>query len=333
MSSLFEGNAMLYILSGLIFLVFLLIFESVYLLWKSSNAGNTIKINRRLRALSAGGIDTKTATSLLHVKNISGIPLLNRYLNRIPRLHAIDRSLEQASIDITVTRFITIQLALIVITFAILTLTLNPGLILSLAFAAIIGISLPWTIVNMKKTKRRDAFTSQLPATLDFIARSLRAGNPFLSAIKAVSKEMPEPTATEFGITFDELNYGVDLEVALHNLGERTGSEEIRFFITAVLIQQKTGGNLADVLNKISGVMRSRFNTYREVKVLAAEMTYSAYVLLCLPFFVAGALMITNPDYLAILFKHELGLVIIGVQILLMTIGYAIVRHMINFRV
>jgi tight adherence protein B len=144
---------------------------------------------------------------------------------------------------------------------------------------------------------------------------------------------MPETTDTEFAITFDELNFGLDLEASLHNLGERTACVEIRYFITAVLIQRDTGGNLADVLNRISAVMRSRASTEREIRVLAAEMDYSAKVLIFLPFIVAGILMIVNPSYLTVLFEHELGTIIIGVQLLLIAVGYAIIKHMINFKV
>ncbi len=333
MSELFTGDYMTYILSVFIFVVVLLLVEGGYMLWASLQVGSSVKVNRRLRALSAGGIDTKEAVSLLHIKNMSDLPTLNRYLNRIPRMHAIDRNLEQAGVELSVTRFIVIQLSLALLLFLILSIGTSIGYILSIAFASIFGFGLPWSIVNVKKNKRKELFNAQLPGTLDFIARSLRAGNPFSSAIKSVSHEMPEPTAGEFGITFDELNYGLDLDASLHNLGERTGSEEIRYFITAVLIQQKTGGNLADVLNKIATIMRSRVNTYREIKVLAAEMKYSAYVLLGLPFFVAGMLMILNPKYLSILFHHELGWIIIGIQMLLMTCGYLIVQRMINFRV
>ncbi len=161
----------------------------------------------------------------------------------------------------------------------------------------------------------------------------MRAGNPFSAAIRSVSTEMPEPIAGEFAITFDELNYGLDMSTVLHNLGERTGNEEIRYFITAVLVQRQTGGNLADVLNRISAVMRSRSTTYREVRILAAEMSYSANVLIALPFFIAGTLMVVNPKYLSVLFQHDFGMVIIGIQILLMAVGYLVIQRMVNFRV
>jgi tight adherence protein B len=129
------------------------------------------------------------------------------------------------------------------------------------------------------------------------------------------------------------MNYGLDVEDALYNLGDRTGNEEMHFFITAVLIQKSTGGNLADVLNRIAAVMRARAVTYRDIKILAAEMRYSAKVLIGLPFFVAGVLSITNPTYLTVLFENELGLIVIALQIMFMVVGYYVIHKMVNFRV
>jgi tight adherence protein B len=144
---------------------------------------------------------------------------------------------------------------------------------------------------------------------------------------------MADPVGPAFGATFDEMNYGLELEDALYNLGDRVGSEEVQYFITAVLIQRTTGGNLADVLNRIAAVMRERARTYREVIIQASEMRLSARVLIALPFVVAGAVSIFNPSYLATLLDEPVGRIIIGVQIVLMIIGYLIIRRMINFRI
>ena len=107
----------------------------------------------------------------------------------------------------------------------------------------------------------------------------------------------------------------------------------MRFFITAVLIQKTTGGNLADVLNRIAAVMRLRAITYRDIRILAAEMKYSANVLIMLPFFVAAALSVLNPTYLPVLFEHTIGLILIGLQLVFMVLGYIVIQRMINFRI
>ncbi|HEY9033003.1 MAG TPA: type II secretion system F family protein [Pseudomonadales bacterium] len=321
-----------YMIPLLTFLVVILLVEGGYYLWRSMQFDNSGKVKRRLRKLSAAGMESKEALSLLNQNQLSNILWLNRILVSIPRMHALDRALEQAGIDATVSRFMLLQLVMLVALAVVLRLAGQPYAI-ALPLSLIAGISLPWLYVSVKQRKRRELFTAQLPDALDYLTRSLKAGNPFTAALKSLSVEMPQPIAGEFAITFDELNFGLDTEAALHNLAQRTGSEEIRYFIAAVLIQRQTGGNLADVLKRIAQVMRSRQNMRREVWVLAAEMQYSARVLIFLPFLVALLMLLTNREYIMVLFEHELGYVIIGLQILLMAVGYSIIHRMINFRV
>jgi len=317
----------------LAFIAGLGIVQALYLFWRSLNVAEAVKINRRLKAMSAGGAHGQEVLQTIRKKHLSTVPFLDRILTAVPRFHALDRLIEQSGVNITLVRFLSVQLGLTLILLVIFSLLFNLGLAASLLVALIIGIGFPSLYIIRKRIARQRKFTSQLPDALDYLARSMRAGNPFMASLKAGSKEMPSPTGEEFSTTFDELNYGLDLEDALYNLGERTGSEEMHFFITAVLIQKSTGGNLADVLNRIASVMRARAVTYRDIKILAAEMRYSAKVLIALPFFVAGVLSITNPTYLTILFENELGLIVIGLQILFMVIGYYVIHKMVNFRV
>ena len=333
MNDIINSSYSIYFISFIAFVAVLLLIEGAYMFYRSLQGDTSLKVNRRLRALSAVGVTTKDAISLLNTKQLSSIPWLNKLFTRIPRMHALDLSLEQAGMEISISRFIGIQIICVLIIFAILTPVLKASYLLSIPLSIFAGCMIPLAVVNAKQRKRKELFSHQLPDTLDYIARSMRAGNPFSAAIKSASTEMPQPISGEFAITFDELNYGLDMATALHNLGERTGNEEIRYFITAVLVQRQTGGNLADVLNRISAVMRSRANTYREIRILASEMSYSANVLIALPFLVAGALMILNPDYLKILLEHDFGYVIIGIQILLMAVGYLVIQRMVNFRV
>lgn len=323
-----------YVISFLVFVAVVVLVEGVYLLWRGVREEGVIKINRRLKMLSAGGAHgQQVLNDLLRNKTFSEVPSLNRLLMKIPRLHALDRALEQASVKISVGRYLLLQVFLGVLFSALLYWSgkLHPVICMIIGFP--LGVLTPTAYVFKKKEQRRKDFSRQLPEALDFIARSMRAGNPFSASLKSVAREMPDPIGTEFGITFDEMNYGLELEDALHNLGNRTGSEEMHFFITAVLIQRTTGGNLADVLNKIAAVMRARARTVREIMILSAEMRLSARVLIGLPFVVALALTLLNPGYLTVLFKSQIGQVIIGVQLLLMLFGYLIIRRMVNFRI
>lgn len=327
-------NSLVIIASILIFIAVVVLIEGLYLLSRGMQEEGAAKVQRRLRNLSAGGgHGQETVQHILKQRVLSESPGLNRFLMLVPRVHAVDRMLEQSGLDLTVMRYIGLQLMLSLVLFAVGMYFLKLPPLLILLGAVLAGFLLPHFYVLKRQGQRREKLTEQLPDALDYIARSLRAGNPFSASLKSASEEIPDPLGREFGITFDELNYGLALEDALHNLGHRTGNEEIHYFITAVIIQRQTGGNLADVLNRIAEVMRSRFRTFREIQIQAAEMKLSARVLIGLPFFVAGAISIMNPSYLVVLFTEPAGRMVIVAQLFLMLMGYLVVRRMINFRV
>lgn len=323
----------IYLISFVAFVTALALVQGLYMLWQSLNVERTVRVNRRLRSLSAGGVNREQALSLLRQRALSDMPWLNRVLLRIPRMHAVDRMLEQAGLDITVSRYMLIQVMLSLVLLLILLLFTpgNPFVVVPVAFIA--GFFIPYLYVMSERRKRLELLSSQLPDAMDFLARSMRAGNPFSASLRNAGAQLHEPIASEFRTTFEEMNFGLDVERAMLDLGERVGNEELQYFITAVLIQRTTGGNLAEVLNRIAAVMRARETTRREVLILSAEMKYSANVLIALPFIVAGALTILNPGYLATLFDSELGLAIIGMQLLLMATGYAVVQKMVDIRV
>ena len=323
----------IYLISFVAFVTALALVQGLFMLWQSLNVERTVRVNRRLRSLSAGGVNREQALDLLRQRSFSDMPWLNRLLLRIPRMHVVDRMLEQAGMDMTVSRYMLIQFILSMILVVILLLFTpgNPFVVVPVALIA--GFFIPYLFVMRKRRQRLDLLSSQLPDAMDFLARSMRAGNPFSASLRNAGEQLHEPIASEFRTTFEEMNFGLDVERAMMNLGERVGNEELQYFITAVLIQRTTGGNLAEVLNRIAAVMRSRETTRREVRILAAEMKYSANVLIGLPFFVAAAMTIMNPTYLGVLFESELGLVIIGVQLFLMAVGYAVVQKMVDIRI
>ncbi|MEX0902915.1 MAG: type II secretion system F family protein [Pseudohongiellaceae bacterium] len=181
--------------------------------------------------------------------------------------------------------------------------------------------------------RRRDRLIRQLPDAMDFFARSLRAGNPFTGALKAAPEEMPQPIAREMEITFEEINYGLDFEEVMRNLAARVDAQEIRFFVTAVLVQKKTGGNLAEILNRIAALLRERIRAQGDVRIQAAEMKASAHVLIALPFLVGGMLHLSNPEYFPVLFQTTLGRSVVYAQLALMLFGYLVMKRMVNFRI
>lgn len=324
---------LIYLISFLTFIAVIILIEGSYLLLRGIREEGAVKMNKRLKLLSAGGAHGKEVLNLLRREELSSNEIVNRLFLKIPRIKLIDRTLEQAGLTISISSYLLVQLSLIVASILIFTYGLNFHFLIGLFLGIPVGIFLPSIYVSIKRKDRLDKFTGQLPDTLDYIARSLRAGNPFSATLKGVADEMADPTGSEFGITFDEMNYGLELEDALQNLGRRSGSDEMNMFITSVLIQRTTGGNLADVLNRIATVMRARAGVIRDVAILSAEMRVSSYVLIGLPFFVAGAISIFNPGYLTVLFDNTVGQIVILIQLVLMMIGYFIMRRMINFHV
>lgn len=323
----------IYVLSFLVFIAAVGAVEVVYLIWRSMKVSESVKISRRIKAMSAGGEHGREVLQLLRNHQLTTIPWLERILSAFPRFHALDRLIQQSGVNISLVKFLGLQLGMVAGIVLLLWAFFNVLFAFALLIALVVGVSVPYVFIVRKRIARHEKFTNQMPDALDYLARSMRAGNPFVSSLRSASEELPEPTGTEFGITFDEMNYGLELEDALYNLERRSGSEEMRFFVTAVLIQRTTGGNLADVLNRIAAVMRQRAITYRDIRILASEMRLSANVLIGLPFFVAAALSVLNPSYLPVLFEHKIGIIIIGLQLFFMLLGYVVIQRMINFRI
>lgn len=324
----------IYLISFLTFIGVIILIEAIYLFIRGAREEGVFKMNQRLKLLSAGGgTDGKEVLNILRRNELSSNKTLNRILSKIPRIKVVDRMLVQSGLTISVTRYMLLQLFLMVTITLILVYGFGFYILIGLLIGVPLGLSLPAIYVSMKRKERLSKFTMQLPNTLDYIARSLRAGNPFSASLKGVANEMPDPVGTEFGITFDEMNYGTELENALKHLGKRSGSDEMNMFITAVLIQRTTGGNLADVLNRIATVMRSRSMIVRDISALSAEMRLSAYILIALPLVVAAGISIFNPGYLSVLIDNPLGQAAILIQLVLMLFGYLIMRRMINFHV
>ena len=321
------------IVSVIAFLAVVALVEGIYMLWRESWLEGRSKIRRRVRNLSAGGGHGKQTLELLRARQFSGDPLLNRFLAAIPRAHALDRLLEQSGSEVTVIQFLGFQILYTILFYMVFWFAFGLAWPVALVLGLLAGFGLPVAYMRRKRTTRQEKFVHQLPDTMDFLARGLRAGNPFTAALHAASKEMPAPVSEEFAITFEEINFGLEIEEALYNLEDRVGSADVAYFVTAVLIQRRTGGNLADVLNRIAGMMRERYRTTNEVRIQAAEMRLSAHILIALPFVVAGVLALFRGDYMATLFEHPIGQVIIAIQLVLMFLGYQVMRRMTQFRI
>lgn len=196
-----------------------------------------------------------------------------------------------------------------------------------------VGLYIPYKLLARKAKKRLAKFEQQLPDALDLLARGLKAGHAFPSGLQQVAKEMPDPLGTEFSIAYTEFSHGMDMSSALLGICKRIDLRDLSFFTTAVLIQRETGGNLTDILEKISVLIRERFQLRNQVKALTAEGRLSGVILVLLPPVLVVLLMFVNPGYESVLFTHPLGQVMAGVAVALQLLGMFLIHKIVNIKV
>jgi len=322
----------LYYLFGiLLFVAVVLFIEGGYLIWNSSKGPDARRIARRLRIVSAGGHGGDQQISIVKERLLSESPALHQILQRMSRVAAIDRELQQSGLSWNLATLLGIIAAVFVVAFLACSFLAVPFLI-KLAVAAA-AATLPYLHVLKVKTKRLHRIEAQLPDALDLMGRAMRAGHAFPTALKMVGDEMTEPLAGEFGITFDQVNFGISMQDALVNLSTRVPSTDLRYFVIAVMIQRETGGNLAELLANISRIIRERMKLIGQVRVLSAEGKMSAWVLGLLPFGAAGMIQLTNPKFLEVLYTDPGGRKMLLAAAGMMVIGVIAMRKIIRIRV
>jgi tight adherence protein B len=204
--------------------------------------------------------------------------------------------------------------------------------ILDLLVGAVAGCA-PLLYVSVKRRARLKRFEELFPDTLEFIGRSMRAGHAFSVSLEMIHREFQEPIAGEFRRTFEEHNLGLPIEVALQKLGQRVPSLDVHFFVSAVLLQKRTGGNLAEILDKLAYVIRERFKLRGRIRAVSAHGKMTATALSCIPLAVAILMFYTNPDYVNFFFKDDVGQLMLGGAVLLQLIGYGIMKKIVNIEV
>jgi tight adherence protein B len=197
----------------------------------------------------------------------------------------------------------------------------------------IIAALLPIAFVAFKRSRRLRKFEEHFPEALDLLGRAVRAGHAFTTGLEMISKECAEPLAGEFRTAFEEQNFGLPLRDALLNLTERVPLIDVRFFVTALLIQKETGGNLAEILDGLARVIRDRFRIYREVQVRTAQGRLTAGILIALPIMMLIILSALNPKYVGVLFTDPKGPIVLAIAAIMQVIGSAILWKIIHFEV
>lgn len=287
-----------------VFFAVVLLLEGGFVLWNATRGAGIKRINQRLRAMSAGAYEGRSAL-LIKQRLLSETPAVEKALMGIPRIHRLDRLLEQSGSSMTVAQFLALTLLL-----ALVGMLLGYFLALPWFISLLLGLaaaSLPYVVVFNKKQKRVGKIERQLPDALDLMSRAMRAGHSFPSALEMVAKEGQQPIAEEFGVVSDEVNFGIPLNDALNNLAVRVPVTDLRYFVIAVLIQRDTGGNLAELLDNLASLMRERFKLLGHIKVLSAEGRLSAWILTILPFAMIALINIINPRLMSVLWTDSLG--------------------------
>jgi tight adherence protein B len=228
---------------------------------------------------------------------------------------------------------------------AVLAASVGAGLVVALAaaifvrqryaplLAAPIGLAAPFVWLAHRRTARLNRFEEQFPEALDLMGRAIRAGHAFQTAMGMAADELPAPVGPEFKATFDQQNFGLPVADALRSLSERVPLLDVRFFVTAVLIQRDTGGNLAEILDNLAHVVRERFKIRRQVRVHTAHGRFTGYVLMALPAALGVALSFINPEHMNLLFREHMGQVMLVCAIVMQTIGFIWIRQVIKIDV
>ena len=272
------------------------------------------------------GAASKRLKMLKPEEAMSSVGSLNSVLQHAGFAGRIRLLLEQSAVKMNVGVFLLASACSAVVVFLFAsTLTRQP--LVGLGFS-VLGLFIPYFYVKRALKKRVDKFEEQFPEAIDLVARALRAGHALPTGLGMVADELKAPVGTEFRILFDEQNFGLSLPEAMRNFARRVPVLDARFFVTAVLTQRETGGNLAEVLDNLGNVIRERFKVRRQVRVLSAHGRITGWVLTALPPVLAMATLIVNPKHLGSLLSDPLGQKLIMVGVILQVSGTLIIRKL-----
>jgi tight adherence protein B len=211
-------------------------------------------------------------------------------------------------------------------------LLISGGLILAVPLAAVAGW-IPYIVLRVRRARRIARFEETFPEAIDMLGRAIRAGHPLSAGIQMVGSEMAEPVGGEFRRMFEEQRFGVPFDDALMGMVDRVDMVDVRIFTTAVLVQREVGGNLAEILDNISTMIRSRFRIRRQLRTYTAQGRLSGIIVGSMPFVVGGAIWAMNPEYVSTLIEHPLGRLMAAAAIILQIIGYLWIRKIVNIEI
>jgi len=291
--------------SVLLFAAVICLCEGAWLWWSNSHGNGARRVARRLRLMSGRTDSAGGGISILKERRFASAPWLDALLRRTPQAVAMDRLLLQSGLRWQVERFLLLQGAAVLAALLLpLVLDLPP---LPAATAAVLCLAAPFGVLLRARAARVRRIEAQLPEMADFLARALRAGHSFANVMQMAGDEVADPLGGEFRATYEEVNFGVTMQDALHNLAARVPLTDLRYLVIAVLIQRESGGNLAELLDNVSRMTRARLQLLAQVRVSSAEGRMSAWVLTLMPLGLMGAMQLTNPQYTGVLWHDPNG--------------------------
>ncbi|MGA1839209.1 MAG: type II secretion system F family protein [bacterium] len=317
-----------------VFIIVVLIVEAVNLALRIRANPELKRIRKVLRALSAEAY-RKEIVNITRKRSLSNIPWLNKGLLSIQArsslMKRLDLFLQQADVTFPLAVFILLSIIPALIGF-ILAIKLSKSYVMAVSISTGIGIA-PFLYTSQKRKQRMRKFERQFPDALDMIARALRAGHAFSQGMQIVAEEFDDPLGSEFENTVNQINYGISFQDALKSLSNRIDCPDLKLFAISIIIQRQSGGNLAEILENISYLIRERFKLRNKIRALSAEGKLSAIILISLPFFIALGIFLTTPEYIKILVTDPIGKVMIIICMVMMIIGVLVMKKIIAIKV
>jgi tight adherence protein B len=280
---------------------------------------------KAVKAATGGG-------SLIHTEE-KNLLLATKFLRRFQLQSKLQEIIEQAGMKWSTHRLVNTCLIAVVAVWG-LGWVLLPDQLHRFSYApALVAGALPVLYVIRKRRARMRRFEELFPDSLEFVSRSMRAGHAFSVSLEMIHREFQEPLAGEFRRTFEEHNLGLPLDVALQKLAKRVPSLDVHFFVSAVLLQKRTGGNLAEILDKLAYVIRERFKLRGRIRAISAHGRMTGIALSCIPLGVAVLMFYTNPDYVRFFFLDDVGNIMLGCAVVLQLAGYFIMKQITKIEV
>jgi tight adherence protein B len=285
----------------------------------------------RLSAVQKPADQPTPEVALLRDEVMSRIPAFDTFLRRSERVSLLQKMLAQGNLDVRAGNFLMLCAAVALI-FAVVGFVAGGNLLFGWA-GGLLGFFIPYAYASHMRTKRFAKFEEKFPEAIDTLARAVRAGHAFTTALEMIANEVAEPVAGEFRQLYEEQKFGLPVRDALLNLADRVPLVDIKFFVTAVMLQRETGGNLAEILDNLSYVIRERFKILRQVRVHTAQGRLTMVLLMALPPTIVLIMQILNPGFIRPLFTDPIGHALIVGGITLQTLGYFFIRRIIRIQV